>query len=123
MSRDPIRVIEALGWVAMYCAVHSEESPLAVCIELSATPNGGKPCLTRHVYEIDWEGWAQLAPALTEERCRQELAAACIALLPKGCRRFTYEWSALCSGAKPQEFINLGGGKGEIKSEPPKPPD
>jgi hypothetical protein len=89
---------------------------LAVCIELSATPHGGKPRLTRHVYEIDWQRWPLVAPAPTEH-CRQELAAACFALLPKGCRRFTYEWSALCSGAKSQEFINLGGNKGEIKSE------
>jgi hypothetical protein len=123
MSDELIQVIEALWWVAMYCAVNSEERPLAVCIELSATPHGGKPRLTRHVYEIDWAHWPQVAPALTEERCRQELAAACIALLPKDCGHFTYEWSALCSGAKPQEFISLGGGKGEIKSEAARPPD
>jgi hypothetical protein len=123
MRKEQIDVIEALSWVAMYCAVNSEESPRAVFIELSATPHGGESRLTRYVYEIDWERWPQVAPALTEERCRQELAAACIALLPKGCRSFTYEWSALCPGAKPQEFTNLGGGKGEIKSEAPGPPD
>jgi hypothetical protein len=118
MSDELIQVIEALWWVAMYCAVNSEERPLAVCIELSATPHGGQPRLTRHVYQIDWERWPQVAPALTEERCRQEVVAACMALLPDGRRRFTYEWSALCSGAK-HDFITLGGGKGEIKSEAP----
>ena len=117
MSHEQIQVVEALWWVATYCAVNSEERPLAVCIELSATPYGGMPRLTRQVYESDWERLPQLAPALTKERCRQELIAACIALLSEGCRRFTYEWSALCSGAK-QELIKLGGGNGEIRVSP-----
>ena len=79
MTDEQIKVIEALSWVAMYCAVNSVERPLAVCVELSVTPHGGKPRVTRHVgppVERPVSLLAELRAGLVDHRVGLALSSA-----------------------------------------------